>query len=266
MESIKFDLGGRTMTIETGRLAKQSNGSVVVSYGNAQVLVTVNSAKPREGIDFFPLTVDYVDKVYAAGRIPGGFFKREGRLTEKEILTSRFIDRALRPLFPDGYRDETQVTATVFSADETFDTDMLGFVGASAAVSLSDIPFPAPIGAVRVVRTNGEFVINPTFDQIDESDIHIIVAGKRDALVMVEGGAKMASEADVLAALRFGHDAIKSIIAAQDDLVTRIGKPKRVNLNDIWLNALKAANTNTCLEALEISKDAWHLIDDFVCH
>jgi polyribonucleotide nucleotidyltransferase len=227
MEKVEFTVGGRTMSIETGKLAKQSNGSVVIGYGGATVLVAVNSAQPREGIDFFPLTVDYVEKVYAAGRIPGGFFKREGRLTEKEILTSRFIDRALRPLFPQGYRDETQVTATVLSAAEEFETDILGFVGASAAIVLSDIPFPDPIAAVRVARADGEFVVNPTFEQIESSDVHVIVAGKRDALVMVEGGARGASEADMLAALRFGHDAIMPILDAQEDLARRTGKPKR---------------------------------------
>ena len=230
MEKIELTVGDKTMTIETGRLAKQSNGSVIVGYGDAAVLVTVNSAKPREGIDFFPLTVDYVEKIYAAGRIPGSFFKREGRLSEKEILTSRFIDRALRPLFPKGYRDETQVTATVLSAGRDFDTDMLAFVGASAAVNLSDIPFPGPIGAVRVVRVDGELVINPTYEQSDKADINLIVAAKSDALVMVEGGvrgARGASEADVLAALRFAHDAIRPIIEAQTDFVRRTGKTKR---------------------------------------
>ena len=142
MEKIEFELDGKQVTIETKRLAKQSNGAVLVQCGESTVLVTVNSDTPREGIDFFPLTVDYIEKMYAAGKFPGGFFKREGGLGEKEILTSRFIDRALRPLFPDGYRDETQVTATVLAADENVDTDTLAFIGASAAVNLSDIPFP----------------------------------------------------------------------------------------------------------------------------
>jgi len=215
------------MTIQTGRFAKQSNGSVIVGYEDSAVLVTVNATKPRAGIDFFPLTVDYVEKSYAVGRVPGGFFKREGRLSEKEILTSRFIDRALRPLFPEGYNDDTQVTATVLSATAGSDTDMLGFVGASAAVTLSDIPFPGPIAAVRVARVEGELVINPNFEQMDAADLNLIVAAKRDALVMVEGGARQASEADVLGALRFAHDAIQPILDAQEELVRRAGKTKR---------------------------------------
>ena len=148
METVQCMVDGKSVGIETGRLAKQSNGAVLVTQGKSAVLVTVNSAKPREGIDFFPLTVDYMEKIYAAGKIPGGFFKRERGMTEKEVLTSRFIDRALRPLFPDGYRDETQVTAQVLSADPDYETDVLAFIGASAAVMLSDVPFPAPIAAV----------------------------------------------------------------------------------------------------------------------
>jgi polyribonucleotide nucleotidyltransferase len=227
METVECTVDGKVVRIETGRLAKQSNGSVLVSCGQAAVLVTVNSATPRPGIDFFPLTVDYVEKVYAAGKIPGGFFKREGQLNDKGILTSRFIDRALRPLFPDGYRDETQVTATVIAADPERDCDTLAFVGASAAVALSDIPFPAPIAGVRVVRVDGKLVVNPTFEESGAADINIIIAGSEDALVMVEGGAGQASEAEVLEALRFGHEQIKVLIKAQEDLKARAGKTKR---------------------------------------
>jgi polyribonucleotide nucleotidyltransferase len=227
MEKIEFELDGKKVTIETKRLAKQSNGAVLVQCGESAVLVTVNSDTPREGIDFFPLTVDYIEKMYAAGKLPGGFFKREGGLGEKEILTSRFIDRALRPLFPDGYRDETQVTATVLAADETLDTDTLAFLGASAAVNLSDIPFPGPIGAVRVARVDGRFVANPTFEEREQADIEVIVAGSRDALIMVEGGALQVPEADVLAALRFGHEICLAAIEAQEELCSRAGKPKR---------------------------------------
>jgi polyribonucleotide nucleotidyltransferase len=220
-------IDGKTVGIETGRLAKQSNGAVLVTQGKSAVLVTVNSAKPREGIDFFPLTVDYMEKIYAAGKIPGGFFKRERGMTEKEVLTSRFIDRALRPLFPDGYRDETQVTAQVLSADPEFETDVLAFVGASAAVMLSDVPFPAPIAAVRVSRVDGKLVANGSHAEVEGADLNIIVAGSETALVMVEGGAKQVSEAAVLEALRFGHKEILKLIAAQKDLVTRAGKEKR---------------------------------------
>jgi len=227
MESVECSVDGKTIRIETGRLAKQSNGSILVSSDQAAVLVTVNSATPRPGIDFFPLTVDYVEKTYAAGKIPGGFFKREGQLSDKGILTSRFIDRALRPLFPDGYRDETQVTATVIAADPDRDCDVLAFVGASAALACSDIPFPAPIAGVRVVRVDGKLICNPTFAEQAEADIHVIVAGSRDALVMVEGGAKQVSEAEMLEALRFGHDQIRKLIDAQEELQRRVGKPKR---------------------------------------
>ncbi|MEE9280394.1 MAG: polyribonucleotide nucleotidyltransferase [Myxococcota bacterium] len=227
METVECTVDGKRIGIETGRIARQSNGAAIVSYGQAAVLVTANSARPREGIDFFPLTVDYLERIYAAGRIPGGFPKRERGLTEKEVLTSRFIDRSLRPLFPAGYRDETQVTATVLAAEPGYDTDMLAFVGASAAVALSDIPFPEPIAAVRVTRVDGQFVINGSFEESDESDINVIIAGMRDSIVMVEGGGREVSEADMLAALRFGHEQMQPLLDAQRDLVARAGKQKR---------------------------------------
>ncbi len=227
METVEITVDGKSVGIETGRLAKQSNGSVLVTQGKSAVLVTVNSAKPREGIDFFPLTVDYLEKIYAAGKIPGGFFKRERGMTEKEVLTSRFIDRALRPLFPDGYRDETQVTAQVLSSDPEYETDVLAFVGASAAVMLSDVPFPAPIAAVRVSRVDGKLVANGTIAETEAADLNIIVAGSENALVMVEGGAKQVSEAAVLEALRFGHKEILKLIAGQKQLVAKAGKTKR---------------------------------------
>jgi polyribonucleotide nucleotidyltransferase len=226
-QTVECVVDGKAIRIEAGRLAKQSNGSVLVSCGQAAVLVTVNSAAPRPGIDFFPLTVDYVEKTYAAGKIPGGFFKREGQLSDKGILTSRFIDRALRPLFPEGYRDETQVTATVIAADPERDCDVLAFVGASAAIGLSDIPFPGPIAAVRVVRVDGRLIANPTLEESEAADVNLIVAGSREALVMVEGGAKQANEAAVLEALRFGHRHILTLIDAQQDLVARVGRTKR---------------------------------------
>jgi polyribonucleotide nucleotidyltransferase len=228
METVQCMVDGKSVGIETGRLAKQSNGSVLVTQGKSAVLVTVNSAKPREGIDFFPLTVDYMEKIYAAGKIPGGFFKRERGMTEKEVLTSRFIDRALRPLFPDGYRDETQVTAQVLSADPEYETDVLAFVGASAAVMLSDVPFPEPIAAVRVSRVDGKLIANGTHAEVEAADLNIIVAGSTNALVMVEGGAKQVSEAAVLEALRFGHTEIRQLIDAQRALIAKAGKTKRV--------------------------------------
>ena len=159
-ETIQLDVGGRTMTIETGRMAKQAAGSVVVTYGDTVVLVTATSAKPREGIDFFPLTVDYVEKFSAAGKIPGGFFKREGRLSDREVLVSRFIDRSIRPLFADGYRDETHIVATVLAADGQNSPDIAAFVGASTALSLSDLPFLGPIAAVRVAKVDGQLLVN----------------------------------------------------------------------------------------------------------
>jgi polyribonucleotide nucleotidyltransferase len=227
MDKVEFPLGGKTMSIETGRLAKQAAGAALVKYGGAAVLVTATSSKPREGIDFFPLTVDYVEKTFAAGRIPGGFFKRAGRLSEKAILTSRFTDRSLRPLFPEGYRDETQIQATVLSAEEEQDPDMVAMVGASAAICLSDIPFPGPIGAVRVARVDGELIANPSHEQNDRADLSIIVAARRGAIVMVEGGALQVPESEILDALRFAQDAIEAILDAQEELVRRAGKPKR---------------------------------------
>jgi polyribonucleotide nucleotidyltransferase len=226
MHKVEIVVDGKPLSIETGVLARQSNGSVLVRSGGTSVLVTANRSAPRPGIDFFPLTVDYFEKSYAAGRIPGGFFKREGRQSEKEILTSRFIDRALRPLFPDGYHDETQVIATVLSSEEGVEPDTLAFVGASAAIMVSDLPLPAPIAAVRVGRVDGKLIANPTLDEIAKGDINVIVAGSEDALVMVEGGAHQVSEADVIAALRYGHEAIKPILAAQIALAERAGKPK----------------------------------------
>ncbi|CAG0981326.1 polyribonucleotide nucleotidyltransferase [Myxococcaceae bacterium] len=226
-QTVTFEVGGRPMTIETGRLAKQAAGAAVVTYGETVVLVTAVSAKPREGIDFFPLTVDFVEKTSAAGKIPGGFFKREGRLADREVLVSRFIDRAIRPLFADGYRDETQITATVLSADGEHQPDLPAFVGASAALTLSEIPFLGPIAAVRIGRIEGRLVVNPLHSQTKESDLELVVAASRQALVMVEGSAQEIAEAEVLAALKFAHEAILPQIDAQEDLQRRAGKPKK---------------------------------------
>ncbi|MDJ0869002.1 MAG: polyribonucleotide nucleotidyltransferase [Myxococcota bacterium] len=225
-QTTSFEVGGRTMTIETGRLAKQAGGSALVTYGETVVLVTACSSAPRPGIDFFPLTVDFVEKTSAAGKIPGGFFKREGRLSDREVLVSRFIDRSIRPLFADGYNDDTQITATVLSADAEHQPDIPAFLGASAALTLSDIPFLGPIAAVRVGRIEGELVANPTRTQLDASDMELVVAGSRQALVMVEGGAQEASEAELLDALRFAHQAILPQLDSQEDLQKRAGKPK----------------------------------------
>ncbi len=224
--SVSIELDGRTMTLETGKVAKQAAGSVVVSFGDTSVLVTAVHSSPRPGIDFFPLTVDFVEKFAAAGKIPGGFFKREGRLADREVLVSRFIDRSIRPLFADGYNDDTQVTATVLSADPDHSADMCAFVGASAALSLSEIPFLGPIGAVRIGRVDGDYLINAPAEDLEESDLELIVAGSRGSIVMVEGGAKQVPEDEMLAALKHAHGEIQTIISAIDELVAKAGKPK----------------------------------------
>jgi polyribonucleotide nucleotidyltransferase len=227
MHTREISVGGRTISIETGRLAKQADGSVVIRSGDTVVLVTAcAAASAREGIDFLPLTVDYKEYTYASGRIPGGFFKREGKPTEKEVLTSRFIDRPIRPLFASGWRHETQVIALVLSADTENDSDVLAITGASAALALSSIPFTRTIAGVRVGLLNGEFVINPTFAQRKESRLDLIVAGSKDAIVMVEAGAKEVSEEEVVQALEKAQAAIRDIIAGIDALAAQAGKKK----------------------------------------
>ncbi len=226
-ETVSIEVGGRPMTIETGRLAKQAAGAALVTYGETTVLVTASTAAPRPGIDFFPLVVDFVEKTSAAGKIPGGFFKREGRLSDREILVSRFIDRSIRPLFADGYRDETQITATVLSADDENPADIPAFVGASTALTLSDIPFLGPIAAVRVGRVGDLLIANPTRAQVVESDADLVVAGSRSALVMVEGSANEMPEAELLEALKFAHKQIVPLIEMQDEFRERAGVPKR---------------------------------------
>ncbi len=225
---VEKQIGGKTLRLETGEMAKQAHGAVVARYEDVVVLVTAVAAPAvREGIDFFPLTVDYREKFYAAGKIPGGFIKREGRPGEKEILTSRLIDRPLRPLFPKAYRNETQVIATVLSADQQNDPDILAMIGASAALTVSDIPFLGPVGAVRVGRIEGEFVINPTYSELEVSDLELVIAGTKSAIVMVEGGAKEVSEEVMFQALTFGHSVIQEIIDLQCDLQKLAGREKR---------------------------------------
>ncbi|MEW6188124.1 MAG: polyribonucleotide nucleotidyltransferase [Thermodesulfobacteriota bacterium] len=230
VNAVTTEISGRTLRIETGRVAKQASGAVLVQYGETIVLVTVVSSNElREGIDFLPLTVDYQEMAYAAGRIPGSFFRREvGRPSEKETLTSRLIDRPLRPLFPKGYRNETQVIATVLSVDQENDPDVLAMVGASAALEVSDIPFDGPIAGIRVGRVNGELILNPTGSQLEDSDINLIVAGTREAVVMVEGGAKEVPEEDLVRAVFFGHEGIQRIIDIQKELGRLIGKSKKI--------------------------------------
>ncbi len=227
MTTREVSINGKPLRFETGKLAKQSNGAVIVRYGDSVVLVTANrAANPREGIDFLPLTVDYREYTYASGRIPGGFFKREGKPAEKEVLTCRVIDRPIRPLFPSGWRYETQVIALVLSADAENDTDVLAITGASVALALSEIPFEKTIAGVRVGLVDGTYVINPTFAQRKESTLDLVVAGSKDGLVMVEAGAREVTEAQVVEGLNQAHAAIKQIVAAIDDMAREAGKKK----------------------------------------
>jgi polyribonucleotide nucleotidyltransferase len=222
------EVGSTTITIETGRIAKQANGSVLISAGESIVLVTAcASADERPGIDFFPLSVDYVEKTFAAGKIPGGFFKREGRLRDDEILVSRLIDRPCRPLFPDGYRNDIQIIATVLSADKVHTTDVLALIGASTALHISDIPWAGPIAGVRVGRVDGKLVANPTFDEMAKSDLDMMVAGSRDAIVMVEGAADEFSEDELIEALMFAHRSMQAVIELQERIREAVGKTKR---------------------------------------
>ncbi len=230
MQDVTVQLaGGKQIRFETGRMAKQASGAALTSSGDNVVLATaVASPDPKEGIDFFPLTVEYREFTYAGGRIPGGFIKREGRPSEKEILTSRQIDRPIRPLFPETFRNETQVVAFVYSADKENDPDVLGINGASCALALSDIPFHGPVGAVRVGIIGDQFIVNPTYSERAESKLNIMVVGTKDGIVMIESGAKEIEESRVVDAIEFAHEEIKKICAAIEDLVSRAGKTKRV--------------------------------------
>jgi polyribonucleotide nucleotidyltransferase len=221
-------IGGKSLTFETGRLAKQAHGSILITYGESVVLVTVVSGDERPGLDFFPLTCEYVEKTFAAGKIPGGFFKREGRQRDDEILVCRIMDRPLRPLFPEGYKSDTQIIASVLSADKINPTDTLALTGASAALHLSDIPWAGPLAGVRVARVNGELIALPTFEQQAAADIDLMVACSKDAVVMVEGGADEAPESDIVEALMFAHATAQPILALIEHMRTAVGKPKRV--------------------------------------
>jgi DNA polymerase III epsilon subunit family exonuclease len=222
--------GGRTLTIETGKLARLAGGSVTVRFGDTMVLGTANRSEPRPGLDFFPLTVDFEERMYAAGKIPGGFIKREARPSEAAILAARLTDRPIRPLFPEGYKDDVQVVITVLSTDQENDPDVIGTVAASAALTISEIPFLGPIGAVRVGRIDGEFVVNPTNSQLEDSELDLIVSGTRDAIMMVEAGAKLLPEDVMAEAILFGHRAIQPLIDIQEELRKAVGKPKRIPL------------------------------------
>jgi polyribonucleotide nucleotidyltransferase len=253
--------GGKRLVFETGRMAKQASGAALVTTGETVVLATaVASPDPREGIDFFPLTVDYREYTYAGGRIPGGFIKREGRPSEKEILTARQIDRPIRPLFPDGFRNETQVIALVFSADKENDPDVVGINAAACALALSDIPFSATVGAVRVGRVNGEFVINPTYEERAATTVNIMVVGHKDGIVMIESGAKEETEEVILGAIEFAHAEIKKIVAAIDELVSKAGKQKRAfvapTTDEGYYDELKNKIGDRLKDALDTKKHA----------
>ena len=227
-KKVETEIGGRLFSIETGQLAKQAHGAAVVRYGDSMVLVTVTTREnTKAGMDYFPLTADYQEKTFSAGKIPGGFFKREGKTTDKEIIASRCIDRPVRPLFPEGFFDEVQIIATLLSADPEIETDILAITGASAALEISDIPFQGPIAGVRVGRVDGNLICNPTFQQVKQGDLELIVAGSRDAVVMVEGSARELPEETFVEAIEFAHQAIRKILAIQDELKAAVGKQKR---------------------------------------
>jgi len=229
-ESIK--LGDRELTVETGKIAKQADGAVVIRYGDTMVLcAAVGASSPREGIDFFPLTVEYRESNYAAGRIPGNYFRREGRPNEKEVLTSRLIDRPCRPLFAEGYRNETQVIASVISADPDNNPDVVAITGASCALYLSDIPFLNPIGGVRIGLIDGRYIVNPTYDEVRDSRLNLIVAGTEEAIVMVEAGAQEVSEEIMVEALMLAHKEINRLCRWQND------KPLGNHSDQHWRNS-----------------------------
>ncbi|MFK8138896.1 MAG: polyribonucleotide nucleotidyltransferase, partial [Bdellovibrionales bacterium] len=225
--TVKAMVGNNEITIETGKLAKQADGSVVVSCGNNVVLVTVVSSRRESTLDFFPLTVEYQERMYAAGKIPGGFFKREGRPSADGILICRLIDRPLRPKFPEGYRQETQVVATVLSSDGTFPLGVLSGIGASTATHISDIPFDGPVGFIEVGRVDGSFVSNPNEEQKEQSDMEFFIGATPEGILMVEGESKFVSEADVLSSIKFAHTELKGLFAAQNELREKVGKTKR---------------------------------------
>ena len=228
IKKVEMDFHGRPLSIEIGRLAKQADGAALVQYGETVVLVTAVAAKElKSDMDFFPLTVDYQEKAFAAGKIPGGFFKREGRLSETEILTCRIIDRSIRPLFAEGLRCETQVIATVLSVDKENDPDVIAMLGTSVALHISDIPFNGPLAGIRIGRIDGKWVMNPTQTQLADSDMDIFMSGSKDAIVMVEGGAQIVPEEEILEALFAGHEAIQPLLQLQEELRQAIGKPKR---------------------------------------
>ena len=226
-QTFETQLGGRTLTIETGKLARLAGGAVTVRYGDTYILGTANRSDPRPGLDFFPLTVEFEERMYAAGKIPGGFIKREARASEAATLAARLTDRPIRPLFPEGYKDDIQLVITVLSTDQENEPDVLGTIAASAALTISEIPFAGPVGAVRIGRIDGEFVVNPTYSELEDSELDLIVSGTRDAIMMVEAGAKLLPEDVMAEAILFGHRALQPLIDIQEQLREAVGKPKR---------------------------------------
>ncbi|MGZ4823407.1 MAG: polyribonucleotide nucleotidyltransferase, partial [Terriglobales bacterium] len=263
-QSVTVELtGGKSISFETGKLAKQAHGSCVVRFCDNVVLGTATAnQEPREGIDFFPLTVDYREYTYAGGRIPGGFIKREGRPSEREILTSRQIDRPMRPLFPEGFRSETQVIAFCLSADNQNDPDVAAINAASCALTLSDIPFGGPVGAVRVGLKDGQFITNPTYEEMREGLLRLMVVGTADGIVMIEAGASEVQEDTVVDAIEFAHAEIKKICAAINDLAKRAGKPKRQfeppQLDEKAITALRKKIGDKLSDALDTKKHPKH--------
>jgi polyribonucleotide nucleotidyltransferase len=257
IKKVEIEWGGRPFSLETGRIAKQANGAVMVQYRDSIILVTAVAVENRrEDLDYFPLTVDYQEKTFSAGKIPGGFFKREGRSSEKEIITSRCIDRPIRPLFPEGYNDEVQIIATILSADPEIESDILAIIGASAALEVSDIPFQGPVAGVRVGRVQEQLICNPTLQQIEEGDLNLIVAGSREAVVMVEGGAKELPEHAFVEAIEFAHHSIQKILDLQEELKAALGKPKKhfqgPEISETLISRIREAASAKIREAVEI--------------
>ena len=227
-QTFETQIGGRTLTIETGKLARLAGGAVTVRYGDTMVLGTANRSEPRPGLDFFPLTVEFEERMYAAGKIPGGFIKREARASEAATLAARQTDRPIRPLFPEGYKDDIQLVITVLSTDQENEPDVIGTIAASAALTISEIPFHGPIGAVRIGRIGGEFVVNPTYSELAESELDLVVSGTRDAIMMVEAGAKLLPESVMAEAILFGHRALQPLVDLQEEIQKAVGKAKSV--------------------------------------
>lgn len=252
-QQVEMQLGGRTLTLKTGRLAKQANAAVMVHYGETVVLCTVTASTQPKDLDFFPLTVNYEERMYAVGKIPGGFIKREGRPSEKAILSSRLTDRPIRPLFPEGFRNDVQIQNIVMSVDHDNEPQIAAMIGTSAALSISDVPFDGPIGGVAVGRVDGQFIVNPTLAQQEVSELYLVVAGTKDAIMMVEAEGNEVPEEIMLEAIMFGHDAVKEIVAAIEQLVEKSGKPKMA----VKLHAVDA-DVNTAVRAFagERLKDA----------